>query len=252
MELLIEIKNIFEDEYLLVVDKPAGLLVHNPPGRQDPSIIDFIMRHIPGIEKLNWPDPTRPGIVHRLDKETSGLMIIAKNPEILIKLQDQFKARTVQKEYTALTYSTIKPEQGTIVAEIARHASKSKQTVIPEDADEDLIDKLATGTIRAAQTDYETLKNYTYKKQPLTLVLTKPKTGRMHQIRIHLKHLGFPIIGDPLYFFKPSRRLSKELGLFRQFLHATKITFTHPETGETIQLKSDLSNDLQKILDKIT
>lgn len=247
-----KIKIIYEDPALIVINKPAGLLVHNPPGQHEFTAADFLVKHDPKIQSLNWPDSSRPGIVHRLDKDTSGLMILAKSPEILTKLQDQFKARTVSKQYLALAYGHVKPEEGSIVAEIARHASKDKQTVIPQDADEELIDKLAQGTIREAQTDYETLKNFTYKKQPLTLVLAKPKTGRMHQIRIHLKHIGFPIIGDPMYFFKPSRRLSKELGLSRQFLHAHKINFNHPKTGEPLSFQSDIPQDLQAILDKLS
>ncbi len=249
--MLDQIKIIFEDEYLLAIDKPAGLIVHNPPGRNDPSVVDFIVRHIPQIKDLNWPDKTRPGIVHRLDKDTSGVMIIAKTPEIMQKLQDQFRERTTRKEYIALCYGYVKPEQGSVVAEIARHASKDKQTTIPENADNQLIDKLATGTIRPAQTDYETVNHYQYKKQPLTLILAKPKTGRMHQIRIHLKYINHPIIGDQMYFFKPSKRLSKELGIFRQFLHAKHLTFTHPATKQSITLSTFLASDLQEIINKI-
>lgn len=244
-----DIKIIYEDEYLLVIDKPAGLLAHSVTGHpEDPTVVQLIVRHYPNIKQLSWPDPSREGIVHRLDKDTSGVMVTAKTPEILIKLQDQFRNREIKKEYTALCFGNVIPEQGSVVAEIARHASKDKQTAIPEDASEELLDKLATGKIRPAQTNYVTLKHYEHKKQPLTLVLALPKTGRMHQIRIHLKHIGFPIIGDQMYFFKPSRRLSKELGLSRQFLHATKLTFTHPKTGETLTFQTNLTPDLQNVL----
>jgi 23S rRNA pseudouridine1911/1915/1917 synthase len=247
-----KIEIIYEDNFLIIINKPAGLVVHNPPGKQDPSVVDYIVRHIQDVKKIQWPYPERPGIVHRLDKDTSGLMIIAKTPEILEKLQAQFKERSVQKEYVALCYGYVSPERGSIMADIARHASKDKQTVIPEEIDEESLEKLAKGVIRQAQTDYDTLKHYEYKKQPLTLILAKPKTGRMHQIRIHLKHLGFPIIGDPMYFFKPSRRLSKELNIYRQFLHAVKLTFVHPETKKKLEIKSDLSPDLQEILNKLS
>ncbi|MDO8513206.1 MAG: RluA family pseudouridine synthase [bacterium] len=246
-----EIKIIYEDNCLMVVDKPAGLVVHNPPGRHDLSVVDFIFRHIPNIATLKWPDMVRPGIVHRLDKDTSGLLVIAKTPEILVELQSQFQNHLVRKEYIALVYGDIKPEQGTITAEIARHASKDKQTAVPEDINEDTLEKIAKGKIRSAQTDYETIKHFSYKKQLLTLVLAKPKTGRMHQIRIHLKHLGYPIIGDQLYSFKPSHRISKELGISRQFLHATKLTFKHPYTSKTLNLESPLPPELQNIIDKL-
>lgn len=244
-------KIIYEDTQLMIIDKPAGLIVHNPPSRQDPSIVDFIVRHIPNIENKEWPYPDRPAIVHRLDKETSGLMVVAKSPTVLEILQNQFRERKVQKEYLALVYGRLQPEKGSIVAEIARHASKDKQTAIPKEVGESALEKIAKGRIRPAQTDYETIKHYQYKKQPLTLVLVKPKTGRMHQIRIHMKHLGYPIIGDPMYFFKPSRRLSKELSLNRQFLHASKLTFAHPKTGESLTFQSDFPADLLAIINKL-
>lgn len=242
---------IYQDNDLMVVDKPAGLLVHNPPNHHDPSVIDFIVRHIPNVDKSNWPDPSRPGIVHRLDKDTSGLMIIAKNPDTLVKIQEQFKQRLVTKQYLALAYGEVNPRQGSIVADISRHASKDKQTTIPQQIDDETLDKISRGAIRTAHTDYEVLKSYQYKKQPLSLVLAKPKTGRTHQIRIHLKHLGYPIIGDPMYFFKPSRRLSKELGIERQFLHAQKITFSHPHSKKILSFESVLPSDLQVIIDKL-
>jgi 23S rRNA pseudouridine1911/1915/1917 synthase len=243
-----QIKIIFEDHQLIIIDKPAGLIVHNPPGQNNQSVVDFLIKHTPEIEKLSWPYPERPGIVHRLDKDTSGIVILAKNPQTLEFLQNQFRDRTVQKEYISLCFGYVKPEQGSVVAEIARHSGKGKQTIVPED--EELAEKVVKGKTRPAQTDYQTLKHYEYKKQLLTLVLNKPKTGRMHQIRIHMKHLGFPLIGDPLYFFKPSKRLSKELDISRQFLHAQKITFLHPEKGK-MQFFSDLSEDLKKILSKL-
>lgn len=246
-----EPKIIFEDEDIVIFNKPAGLLVHNPPGKKDPSLIDFIKRHNKGVENLKWPDSSRPGIVHRLDKYTSGLIVVAKTPEVLIKLQDQFKNRAVKKEYEALVFGDTKPGQGSIVAEIARHATKDKQTVIPEEADDELTNKLTKGKIRPAHTDYETIKHFEYKKQPLTLILAKPQTGRMHQIRIHLKHLGFPIIGDQMYFFKPSRRLAKELGINRQFLHATRLQFRHPKTGGWLDFHSSLSADLQYVISQL-
>ena len=236
-----DIKYLFSDDDLMVINKPAGLVVHNPPGRHDISVIDIILRRFPKMKNLNWPDSTRPGIVHRLDKDTSGLLIIAKTPMILTKLQNQFKNRDIDKEYTALVFGNVSPQKGSIVADIARHKSKDKQTIVSDYEDGG----------KEAQTDYETLNHYKYNNHDLTLVLAKPKTGRMHQIRIHFKHLGYPIIGDQMYFFKPSKRLSKELGISRQFLHATKLTFTHPMTNNKIIFKSIIAKDLNDVLIKL-
>lgn len=232
---------VFEDNDLMVIEKPAGVLVHPTFANEGGTVVSWLLEKYPSISKLNWIDNTRPGIVHRLDKDTSGLLIIAKTPEILLSLQQQFKNHEVKKEYTALVFGKVNPEKGSVIADIARHKSKDKQTIVSDYEDGG----------RASQTDYETLNNYQYKKQDLTLVLCKPQSGRMHQIRIHLKHIGYPIIGDQMYFFKPSRRLSKELDINRQFLHATKITFTYPKTKEIISFDSKLANDLNDVLQKV-
>jgi len=236
-----DINIIFEDSDILVINKPAGLVVHNPPGRSDDSIVDYILEHKIIDKSLDWPDPHRPGIVHRLDKDTSGLLIVAKNPETLLNLQNQFKNREIKKEYTALVFGNVQPEKGSIIADIARHKTKDKQTIVSDYEDGG----------KTAQTDYETLNHYKYHNQDLTLVRCFPQTGRMHQIRIHLKHLGYPIIGDQMYFFKPSKRLSKELNINRQFLHASKITFQYPKTKKMITFESKLANDLNNVLQKL-
>lgn len=232
---------IFEDNDLMVIEKPAGVLVHPTQANEEGTVVSWLLSKYPSLAKLNWIDNTRPGIVHRLDKDTSGLLIIAKKPETLEALQQQFKDRKVKKEYTALVFGKVTPDKGSVIADIARSKNKNKQTIVSDYEDGG----------RASQTDYETLQNYNHKKQDLTLVLCKPQSGRMHQIRIHLKHIGYPIIGDQMYFFKPSRRLSKELNINRQFLHATKITFTHPKTKEVLTFNSKLAPDLENVLNLI-
>ncbi len=239
-----KVKIVYEDEYLMVVDKPAGLLVHETAAHESETLTNDIVRHIKGLKKLDWPDPLRPGIVHRLDKNTSGLIFIAKTPEILTELQQQFKDRQVEKEYTALVYGLPSPKQGSIEAAIGRHPTLDKQTIIP------MTFAWTKGKIRPAVTQYKIIDEYQYQKQTLALIIAKPLTGRMHQIRVHLKYLGYPIIGDPIYFTKPSKRLSKNLGLDRQFLHASKLIFTHPISQQPLEFQSSLPKELTSILNK--
>lgn len=201
--------------------------------------MQFLLEKYPEIEKLNWPDKNRVGVVHRLDKDTSGIIVMAKNPEILAKLQKQFQERAVQKTYTALVLGNVEKE-GKIEADITRGEAGLQKVM-------DTTYSFSQKT-RPAVTEYKPTKHYQYKKNDLTLLEVQPKTGRMHQIRVHLKQLGFPIIGDPLYNIKPSRNLSKELELTRQFLHATKIEFAHPISGEKMTFESPLPEDLQNIL----
>ena len=242
---MLNISIIYEDDYLLVVNKPAGLLVHPTERGETNTLTSWFLGKCPNTKDLAWPDPTRAGIAHRLDKETSGLIILAKNPEILAKLQDEFREHTIKKTYQALVWGKT-PEEGKIEAAIVRHPQKDMQTV------QEMTFSFTKGTVRPSITNFKTINRYRFKKEDLSLVEVYPETGRMHQIRVHFKHLGFPLIGDPLYFNKPSRRLSKELGLVdRQFLHAVKLEFTHPETGESLSFSSPLAEDLLIVLNKL-
>lgn len=240
----IKIDIIYEDEYLLILDKPAGVLVHPTQAGEKETLVDFVKQKYPGIEKLNWPEPSRPGIVHRLDKDTSGLIIIAKTPEILVKLQGQFKSREVQKVYTALVLGEPPSPQGKIEAAITRGKAGTQKV-------QELSYSFSKETVRPAITLYKTIQKYKFHDEILTLLEAQPKTGRMHQIRVHLKHIGHPIIGDPLYNTKLSRKISKGLDLNRQFLHASKLEFTHPITDKILQFDSELPKDLKNIMVKI-
>lgn len=239
-----EMKIIFEDEDIMVVDKPAGILVHPTLAREKNTLVDFLKSHIPGLEKLNWPDPKRPGIVHRLDKDTSGLIIIAKTLEILTKLQGQFKNRQVKKIYLALVLGKIIPKEGKIEAALIRSKAGTQKV-------QEIDYAISKIPLRPALTFYKIINQYKFKNDILTLVEVTPKTGRMHQIRIHLKYIGYPIVGDQLYNTKSSRKISKELNLHRQFLHAQKIEFRHPASNNVLKFESNLPKKLIDILAKL-
>lgn len=237
-------KIIYEDTNLIVCDKPAGVLIHETPAREKNTLVADLISNIKINPKLSWPDPTRPGIVHRLDKDTSGLIVVAKTPEILSKLQEQFKNRFVQKTYLALVLGKLPQKEGKIEAAITRGKAGTQKV-------RELNYSIQNETIRPAVTFYKVIGEYKFQNQILTLVEASPKTGRMHQIRTHLKYLGNPIVGDPLYNTKESRNLSKKLGIARQFLHAEKLAFKNPENNQQLEFTSSLPEDFKLILAKL-
>jgi 23S rRNA pseudouridine1911/1915/1917 synthase len=219
----IPLKILFEDEDLLVVDKPAGMTTHPAPGHQEHTLVNALLAHLPKLPEND--NPARPGIVHRLDKDTSGLILIAKNRQSLNNLSSQFKSRQVKKTYLALVSGRVKPESGVIDAPIGRDSTHRQRMAVE-----------ASG--REARTAYSVLKyagNY-------TLLEARPETGRTHQIRVHFAAVGHPVVGDTTYGTKSTL-------VSRQFLHAHKINFRLPSTGETIEFTSALPDDLQKALD---
>ena len=212
---------LYEDQDLMVIDKPAGLTVHPAPGHSDGTLANAVLAHIP---ELNAGESNRPGIVHRLDKDTSGLIIVAKNETAHMKLTGQFKDRSVTKIYQALVQGHIAPAEGVIEGAIGRDPLDRKRMAV-----------VTRG--RASRTEYKVidyLGNY-------SLLEIKPRTGRTHQIRVHLTAIGFPIVGDATYGAK-SRFLA------RQFLHASQLTFNLPSTGERRTFRSDLPPDLVQAL----
>ncbi|MDD5337838.1 MAG: RluA family pseudouridine synthase [Dehalococcoidales bacterium] len=221
----IPLKIVYEDDDLLVVDKPAGLPVHPAPGHPSFTVANAVLNYLPSLVKD--ADSLRPGIVHRLDKDTSGLIIIAKNRVAQANLSRQFKDRVVKKTYIALVHGKLTPERGTIEAAIGRDPAHRQRMAV-----------VAKG--REARTEYHVV-NYVGK---YTLLEIKPETGRTHQIRVHLAAINFPVAGDITYGLKSSR-------FPRQFLHAAKITFKQPSTGKEITLESPLPPDLQKALEEI-
>jgi 23S rRNA pseudouridine1911/1915/1917 synthase len=223
----IPLKIIYEDNDLMVIDKPAGLAVHPAPGHPEHTLANAVVGHMPELAEED-EDNLRPGIVHRLDMDTSGLILVAKNRVAQANLSDQFKSRVVSKYYQALVQGKLKPETGIIEANIGRDPRNRQRMAV------------VTGG-RAARTEYRVIKyigNY-------TLLEIKPETGRTHQIRVHLAAIGFPVVGDTTYGV-PSPHIA------RQFLHAGKIKFKLPSTGEWVEFQSPLPPDLEQALKDIS
>jgi len=226
--LSIKLKIVYENEDVLVINKPAGLVVHPSKPNQSDTLVNGLIAYYPGIKNVG-DDPMRPGIVHRLDKDTSGLMVVAKNNTSFEYLKKQFAERKVIKKYLALVHGRVRDEKGTITKAI----SLSKKSHQKRSA---LLDDKA----KKAWTEYKILKRF----EDYTLLETYPKTGRTHQIRVHLTSIGHPIVGDRQYRFKRQPELP---GLKRQFLHAAYLKLKLPN-GKLIELKSDLPKDLAKSL----
>ncbi len=215
---------IYEDEDILVVDKPAGLLVHPGNGRIDESTVaDFARSH--GVDD---EDILRPGIVHRLDRDTSGILILAKNPAAKIYMQEQFANRTVEKTYALLVRGRVTPDSAIIDLPIGRDPRDGSRRTVTSDG-------------RPAQTSYKTIAYY----PGYTYLEAQPKTGRTHQLRVHFASTGNPIVGDVVYGNKRDN-----LGLKRQFLHAAKLSFTNPK-GQAVHLLSALPSDLEIVLKRL-
>ncbi|MBI5082350.1 MAG: RluA family pseudouridine synthase [Chloroflexi bacterium] len=220
---------IYEDSDLIVIDKPAGMVVHPSAGHASGTLVNAVLGHDPDIEGVG--DEARPGIVHRLDKDTSGLIVVAKNDQAHRYLQAQFKDRATRKIYLALVVGRPKTQVGRIEAPIGRDLkNRQRMAVVPASKG------------REAITEYrvrESFKNF-------TLVEAEPKTGRTHQIRVHFGFLGCPLAGDALYATRQSSGMKIE-GLTRHFLHAHRLTLKLP-SGEERTFESPLPDDLEKVL----
>jgi 23S rRNA pseudouridine1911/1915/1917 synthase len=229
---------IHQDDDVVVIDKPAGLVVHPAAGHPDSTLVNALLFHLDGLSGIGGTQ--RPGIVHRLDKDTSGVMVIAKNDAAHRALSAAWNTERVRKEYLALVYGTPSPDRGTIEAPIARDPRERKRMAV-----------VAGG--RNAITDYEVTSTLRY----VSLIRCSLRTGRTHQIRVHMKHIGHPIVGDPLYSGPqwrgiPDRRVQRLVaGLQRQALHAARITFPHPRSGEQMSFEAPLAADLRELIDAI-
>jgi 23S rRNA pseudouridine1911/1915/1917 synthase len=216
---------VYEDNNLVVLNKPAGLTVHPAPGHTSHTLVNALLAHCPDLAKFG--DSLRPGIVHRLDKDTSGLMIIAKNSPTQQNLINQFKTRSVFKGYLVLVKGKLTPTRGIIEAPIGRHPANRKLMAV-----------VTSG--RQARTGYrvkEYLDNY-------TLLEVTLETGRTHQIRVHLSAIGYPVVGDPVYGVKSAH-------LKRQFVHAYRLGFRIPSSGEFKEFTCELPQDLKQALELI-
>jgi len=218
---------LYEDADVLVVNKPAGLVVHPGAGQSQGTLVNALLNYLP---ELALQEGERPGIVHRLDRDTSGLLLVAKHEEARQQLQGQFKRRQVKKVYLALVEGRLEPAQGVIEAPIGRDPARRKRMAV-----------VSVGG-RPARTAYQVRDH----ADPFTLLEAYPETGRTHQIRVHLAAIGHPVVGDRVYGGKKER-----LGLRRQFLHAWRLTFTLPGTGERATFSAPLPGDLTQALDTL-
>lgn len=216
---------LYEDDDLLAVDKPAGLAVHPAPGHPSHTLVNAILAHFPHLADIS--DSLRPGVVHRLDKDTSGVMLVAKNSLAQNNLAQQFKSHSVSKAYLVLVKGHLTPASGIIEADIGRDPRNRKRMAV-----------VAKG--REARTEYSVIKYI----GGYTLLEVRPQTGRTHQIRVHLAAIGFPVVGDKVYGVKSPF-------LDRQFMHACRLGFKLPSTGEYIEFKSELPPDLAQALKDI-
>ncbi len=217
---------IYEDSDLLVVNKAAGMVVHPAPGHSDDTLVNALLAYYPDLQGV---EGLRPGIVHRLDKDTSGILVIAKNAVTQAALIEQMKQHKVVKRYLALVEGVVSLDQGSIDAPIGRDPRHRQQMAI------------TTVASREARTQFRVLERF----QRHTLLLLQLETGRTHQIRVHLQAIGHPVVGDPVY---GASKVHGKITLKRQFLHACQITFTHPRTGEVINVESPLPAELDAVL----
>ena len=223
----------YEDEDIIVLNKPAGMVVHPGPGHASGTLVNALLAHcteLPGIG-----DTKRPGIVHRLDKNTSGIILVGKNDHALRHLQDQFKQRTITKRYLALVDGLIQPPTALIDAPLGRDPQQRKMMrVISADSP-----RASSARARSAQTRYKALKFYEHH----TLVECAPLTGRTHQIRVHLAYIGYPVVGDKVY-----GRRKQSLKLDRHFLHASELTFRRPSDDASMTFSAELPIELNVLL----
>jgi 23S rRNA pseudouridine1911/1915/1917 synthase len=225
---------VYEDDALLAIDKPAGMVVHPAPGHPSGTLVNALLAY---RTELTEDDSSRPGIVHRLDRDTSGLILVAKSETVRRLLQREFKERQVDKTYLALVDGDLEPVWGRIEAPIGRDPYHRQRMAV-----------LAGG--REAVTEYHVLERYAHTVGPAagnySLIKVEPRTGRTHQIRVHLAALGHPIAGDAVYGRRSQRM---HLPLRRQFLHAKRLAFDHPLSGRRLVLEAPLPADLQHVLD---
>lgn len=229
---------VFEDEHLLVVDKPAGLVVHPAAGNADGTLVNALLHHCAG-RLSGIGGVARPGIVHRIDKDTSGLLVVAKTDVAHEGLAAQFARHSLHRAYRAIVAGLPRPTSGTVDAPLARSAANRKKMAIVE-----------CGRGKRAVTHYKVLEPL----RDAALVECRLETGRTHQVRVHMASLGHPLLGDPVYGrSRPEHReVLKRLGFHRQALHAAELGFVHPVSKENLTFKSPLPSDIQELFGALT
>jgi 23S rRNA pseudouridine1911/1915/1917 synthase len=232
----IPLRIVWQDADLAIVDKPAGIVVHPAAGHADGTLVNALLHHLEDLSGIGGE--LRPGIVHRLDKETSGLLVVAKNDEAHRRLSERWRGPEVKKVYVALVYGAPDPAEGTIDRPVGRHPKERKKMAV-----------VAGG--REARTRYRTLERF----HGCSLVELELETGRTHQIRVHLASIGHPVVGDPVYGgaqwkgVQEGRVRSLLRSLGRQALHASRLELVHPRSGEPLVFESPLPEDIQRVVE---
>ncbi len=221
---------IHQDSDIIIINKPAGMVTHPAASHQSGTLVNALLHHCPDLSGIGWE--VRPGIAHRLDKDTSGVIVVAKNEFALACLLSQFKRRSTRKEYLAIVRGRIKPDSGTIRTLIGRN---------PENRT-----KMSTQATRGrlAISDYRTLSA----SGDISIVMVSPKTGRTHQVRVHMAHTGHPVAGDRKYGGSVENKLDLQAG--RQMLHAWKLAFIHPATRREVKFTAPIPPDMAEMIEK--
>mgnify|MGYP001009556384 FL=1 len=222
----INIDIIYEDSYIAVINKQAGLVVHPAHGHYSGTLVNAILYHIKDLSGINGE--IRPGIVHRLDKDTSGLIVIAKNDKVHAALTEMFQEKKIKKTYLAILKGKLNKSEGKVVTQIGRDKIDRKKMTVIDDASKG----------KTAITNYRVISQNSL----FTLVKVNIETGRTHQIRVHMRHLGYPILGDSVYGRKDNEK--------RQMLHAYRLEFLHPVTGNPMKFTGEIPEDFKKALKK--
>lgn len=222
---------IFEDDDILLINKPAGMVVHPAPGHPRDTLVNAVLHHAPSI---SIQGSNRPGIIHRLDKDTSGVMVIAKSNRAQMSLAEQWQERSVIKRYTTLVAGVVEEDSATIDAPIGRNAVNRQQMT-------------TTRSGREAITHFTVVERF----EDTTLLDVQIETGRTHQIRVHLAFIGFPVVGDALYGNKVSARIAERLGVQRQFLHASSLGIRVPSSNEHRTFDAPLPAEMAEVLEHL-
>ena len=226
---------VYEDDYIIVINKPSGMVVHPAPGNYSGTLVNALLYHCKG-SLSGIGGVIRPGIVHRIDKDTSGLLVVAKNDEAHTALSDDLKVHAVEREYRALVSGGFKDDEGTVDLPIGRHPVDRKKMAV----------LLGDENAREAITHYEVLARY----GNISYLALRLETGRTHQIRVHMSYTGHALLGDEVYQKNKTQFEKKHPSLFKgQALHAIRLTLTHPKTKERMTFECDLPSEFKKVLE---
>lgn len=227
---------VYEDDYIIVINKPSGMVVHPAPGNYSGTLVNALLYHCKG-SLSGIGGVIRPGIVHRIDKDTSGLLVVAKNDEAHLFLSEEMKTHSIVREYRALVSGGFSDDEGTVDLPIGRHPTDRKRMAVIRDG---------SGSAREALTHYRVLSRF----GQVSYLSLELETGRTHQIRVHMSHIGHPLLGDPVYAKSKTRFEQLHPALFDgQALHAARLTLTHPKTKERMTFECELPDNFKRVLD---